>query len=238
MRWLLALTVLSLAGCPADPPRTDAGGGGMDVGPVDAPIPPGTDAPIPPGTDAPGACVPRVEICGNFMDENCDGRETPCGDTDRDGIEACRVGEAPPACDCDDARNDVYPPFGVGVPGGSELCDGRDNDCNGRIDEAAACCTACMALGAGVNRGDVCTEAGTCDCSTEPGDGVCPVGETCCISGCVDTRTDVNNCGLCGAMCTDQSDRCAPDAAGMGECRCGTAAPCNKAVDCNAGSCG
>lgn len=237
---LALVTVLS--GCPTDPPPGDGdtgGGGGMDVGPVDAFIPFGTDAPMP-RPDTPGVCVPTIEICGDRMDQDCNGRDTSCGDTDGDGIQACRVGDDLRLCDCDDARMDVYPASGPGgsVPGGAEACDDVDNNCNGRVDEAAACCDGCASLGAERDRGDICTEDGTCDCSTEPGIAVCAAGETCCVSGCVNTDTDVDNCGLCGAACTDQADRCVLGPSGLGECRCGTGPVCDFINMCVGGSCG
>lgn len=227
------LASLALAGCPSDPvPGDDTGTGGMDVGPVDAFIPIGTDAPIP-IPDTPGVCVPRIEICGDRMDQDCDGRDTSCGDSDMDGVQACRVGDDLRICDCDDSRADVYPPTAGGaVPGASEACDGRDNNCNGRIDEAAECCAGCASLGAERNRGDVCVDSGECDCSTEPGIGVCPSGQACCTDGCVDLNTDIANCGICGAMCTNQADRCT-----LGVCSCGDGPACDKARMCTAGSC-
>ncbi len=54
-------------------------------------------------------------------------------DLDGDGYHAPRVGEAPgsvAACgnDCDDTSASAH-------PGGTETCDGRDNDCNGVVDD-------------------------------------------------------------------------------------------------------
>lgn len=181
-------------------------------------------------TGTPG-CTPTWEICGDRIDQDCNGRDTSCGDTDLDGIPACRPGEAPPACDCDDSRADVRPPFGGGVAGAPELCDGVDNDCNGRVDEAAECCPACMALDDPA-RGDVCTATGACDCTGEPGDGPCPAGQTCCTGGCVDTNTDFDNCGYCGTQCTPSADHCE-----AGNCRCGAGPVCDLDYACTGGSC-
>jgi len=232
---------VALTGCPA----ATSGDAGPGSG-IDAFLPPGTDAPgldvyVLPGSDVgrlpdTGICTPTIEICGDRTDQNCDGRDTSCGDTDRDGIEACRVGQAPPACDCDDANNQVYPSF-MGLSGAPELCDGLDNNCNGRIDESAACCEGCASLGADRGRADVCDETGACDCSTEAGLGPCAAGQTCCTAGCTNTGTDIANCGLCGSACGVESDRCAPGPDGRGTCRCGMASPCADARTCRAGSC-
>jgi hypothetical protein len=166
------------------------------------------------------------------MDQNCDGRDQGCGDNDMDGIEACRAGDDLTMCDCDDSRADVRPPFGGGVPGAPELCDGVDNDCNGRIDEASECCDGCSGVEPR-NRADVCTVDGMCDCTPEPGVGPCPSGQTCCAAGCVDTNTDFDHCGACNSMCTAQADRCA-----AGDCACGTGPVCNFITMCVGGRCG
>ena len=90
----------------------------------------------------------------------------------------------------------------------------------------------CASLGADRDRADVCDESGACDCSTEPGSGACPVGESCCSSGCTNTNTDFLNCGFCSSGCTDQADNCS-----AGTCRCGSGPVCDFINMCIGGSC-
>lgn len=188
-------------GARPDAAGTDGGGGGVDT----------------------GVCVPSVEICGDRIDQNCDGRDTSCGDTDGDRFEACRAGDDLTMCDCDDAQATVY-------PGHPEECDGFDNDCNGRVDEIAECCTACAGMPAGA--GDICTEDGQCDCAGEPGIGVCGAGQTCCGAGCTNIQTDIMNCGFCGTACSNQADGCT-----AGDCTCGSGPVCDFTTMCSGGSC-
>ena len=56
----------------------------------------------------------------------------PCKDVDADGVTDC-------AGDCNDFDPKVK-------PGAVEVCDGRDNNCNGSIDDAAACVRTCTSL--------------------------------------------------------------------------------------------
>ena len=125
---------------------TDADGDGFGDGDVpvyacDAPdgaVPVGNDCDDADGTAYPGG----LELCDE-VDNDCDGETDEdstlvwYADEDGDGygdpdvsVEGC---DAPDAyvtddTDCDDAHDDAY-------PGGEELCDGLDNDCDGLFDE-------------------------------------------------------------------------------------------------------
>jgi len=59
--------------------------------------------------------------CADPADYNCDG-SVGFEDVDGDGVPACE--------DCDDRAAEAF-------PGGTEVCDGLDNDCNGVRDDAA-----------------------------------------------------------------------------------------------------
>ncbi len=233
LRPLVCLIVLALAGCDSGPdPGRDGGGVTLMDGRVVQP-----DSATPArdgggGGDPDGGCAANVEICGDHMDQNCDGRDQSCGDTDADGWQACRPGDDLSPCDCNDSRSDAFPPAGAGVPGAPEVCYGIDNDCNGRIDESAECCAGCASLD-DRRRADICTPSGVCDCSTVPGEGPCPSGQTCCSGGCVDTQTDFENCGYCNTRCTPSADRCT-----AGSCMCGSGPVCDLDYPCNSGSCG
>jgi hypothetical protein len=99
-----------------------------------------------PSTCLEGVCVPLpVVSCddGNACTEDTCAPETgKCSstpltaDADGDGFRAPLPGRAPGtpgACgdDCDDTRP-------LARPGGKEVCDGADNDCNGVVDDGAA----------------------------------------------------------------------------------------------------
>ena len=64
--------------------------------------------------------------CGNGLDEDCNGTDTACVDTDKDGVPDCQETACPAGATSDPA---IY-------PGATEVCDGKDNDCNLVVDDA------------------------------------------------------------------------------------------------------
>jgi hypothetical protein len=108
-------------------------------------------------------------------------------DTDLDGAYPVECG----GDDCDDRDYDKRGPS-------PEVCDGKDNDCDGVVDPPEA--SGCMAP-------QVCT-AGKCDC---PAPGHVCLG----LDGCIDLSSDIQHCGNCGTAC--DADQICTD----GKCMCG-----------------
>lgn len=98
--------------------------------------------------DADAAYNPGVlEDCASTEDLNCDG-SLAFEDADSDGFAACE--------ECDDADSSTF-------PGGVEVCDGADNDCNGTPDDAASDATPFYADFDGDTFGDVSSTISACD---------------------------------------------------------------------------
>ncbi len=69
-----------------------------------------------------------TEVCGNGVDEDCDGCDLACPVTDHDNDDDGWDDGA----DCDDDDPDVH-------PGATEVCNGIDDDCDGATDEGDIC---------------------------------------------------------------------------------------------------
>ncbi len=172
-----------------------------------------------------GECTPGVQICvqtpnGEWLwgdecdgkvdplDESCDGKDDDCdGETDENfdfqtdidncgacgnhcvfehGIGGCQEGHCV-ITSCDDGYYDIDGNVSNGceyecIPTqpSTEVCDDQDNNCDGHTDESVQC-----------PGGKECV-AGNCECVG---------GTTECSGICVDTDSDIDNCGTCENHC-------------------------------------
>jgi hypothetical protein len=95
-------------------------------------------------------------------------------------VGATGVGTGASTCQC--SRDDTRPERSA------EICDGKDNDCNGVVDDAAAADAHCSQ---NVRAGFGCQD-GSCQ--------LCPAR---CDGSCVDTDLDAKYCGGCGNACAE-----------------------------------
>ncbi|MGD8863495.1 MAG: MopE-related protein, partial [Myxococcales bacterium] len=160
------------------------------------------------------------EICGDDVDQDCNGSDRALSDCDADGD-----GFSENEGDCDDAAATVF-------PGAFERCNGIDDNCADGVDEGYVTGDSCTAgVGACAATGVfACNATGTASvCDAEPG---APSEESCSgidddCNGTIDDvdlvgSADVDNCGGCGVACSpaaNQSAACEMVATGAFGCR-------------------
>ena len=173
-----------------------------------------------------------TEICGNNIDDNCDGQTDEgctastttsvavsttttsvlaCIDADGDtyGVN-CAAGP-----DCDDTNSAVH-------PGATEICNGIDDNCDGSTDEGFNVGGSCSAgTGECLRTGHFVCSAGAAVCDAVPGT---PVAETCDgLDNDCDGVVDNGNPGG-GVACSTGK---------LGICSAGTTACTNGSIVCN-----
>ena len=172
-----------------------------------------------------------VEICGNGVDEDCEGGDQPCAencvDNDNDGYGAagsmgCPGGDE---VDCDDNNMAIN-------PGSVELCNGVDDNCVDGVDECALAGQVCTGnggqcqggSGAQCENNDDCVGSKlTCDYEVSPKICKGAEGAACgaaadCVSGltCENSKCTGNFCAV--NMCSGQYDVCYREAGRCVEC--------------------
>jgi Putative metal-binding motif/Regulator of chromosome condensation (RCC1) repeat len=163
------------------------------------------------------SCDPRADACvaGPVCELDADCRDQdPCTVHERcepssrrcvyEVLDGDGDGHPPVVCgglDCDDLEREV-------APGAAELCDGRDDDCDGQVDEAPA--------------SDACGDRMACVL----GSCACAGGTVECDHACRSLASDPAHCGACGnacapgTVCDDGQCTCAASQlACQGECR-------------------
>lgn len=100
----------------------------------------------------PGGCVPTEEICGDGIDQNCDGVDSLCpgGDVDEDGF--------PTGQDCDNNSRYVYPGISVACSAG---CGQGTMTCQSNGTYSACSCTPLCEATAGGSCYYVSSESGS-----------------------------------------------------------------------------
>ena len=187
-----------------------------------------------PSCGATGACPKGFScdgIAGHCMPQAASGRCCYDGDGDERGLGAGCLG-----IDCDDADPAVY-------SGHVELCDGKDNDCNGTKDEGFLCGGAtCAASGAGFSgtapplcENGACTPPTTSSCGLYGCQPVtAPVDGNVCRTSCDGTDTTCVAAAYCeGASCAPQK----PDGGACTRDRMCTGGHCQNGFCCASGDC-
>jgi hypothetical protein len=164
-----------------------------------------------------GSITPGTERCANTgADDDCDGVVDDvfavgffCVENGNRGL--CRYGVN--VCDDGVLICDTLAPRPT-----ENSCDGLDEDCDGRVDEAFPLAT---------------DEANCGACGTR-----CGAGTTCCAGGCRDTGSDVQHCGACGRACAAGSSCCGGQCVATNTAdHCGGCAACGAGQTCCGGQC-
>lgn len=186
-----------------------------------------------------GTCA-ALEICNNNLDDDCDklidepnnvpetcdhidnncNNETDEGhDIDRDGTPWCDNNHDRNSADCDDYNPSVYPKA-------PEICDGLDNDCNGKTDDAPLGGTLCAG-------GKTCA-GGQCivpNCASDPLSTACPNQNACVEGTCLPMVCPAVACGA-GKKCDLTTGTC------VNEEKLNNGKTCIRSTDCKSGLCG
>lgn len=172
------------------------------------------------GCAAGNACAGDADCVrpDNCVTATCDPATKRCVfaflDGDHDGVSPVSCGGG----DCNDADPAIY-------SGASEVCDGKDNDCDQELDpplgsgcaEGKSCHAATCSCDAPTSScGGICIDltsdpanCGSCDFKCQEtqtcaaSECKCKEGLTKCGSKCVDLKSDGNNCGKCNNRCGD-----------------------------------
>ncbi|MCS6798033.1 MAG: putative metal-binding motif-containing protein [Myxococcota bacterium] len=181
------------------------------------------------GVCRPPTCVPGEERCDG-VDNDCDGAVDEGHDRDGDGVPWCGDARDPASRDCDDEAPDVHPAYPRSeIAAAPEVCNGRDDDCDGSVDAADGnavpcpggeqCIEGVCKVPSCLDAGHRCPEGQVCDTTRTPPE--CVAGDDC-------TRAGAPECGP-GQECDPVTRRCRmllPD--GM---------PCSTDGDCQSRSC-
>jgi hypothetical protein len=160
------------------------------------------------------------EICGNGEDDDCDGVQDEGHDQDGDGVPWCGDAANPNGgmrADCNDYDDTIY-------PGHPEICDGLDNDCDGRVDEVT---TSPLCPPGQECRGQRCVKP---DCTVAGSSAKCREGFVCdpVLRSCVPRGCTPESCP--GQFCDVASGECRDTKRDNGE-------PCLTDSDCASGLC-
>ncbi|HVZ73411.1 MAG TPA: MopE-related protein [Polyangia bacterium] len=154
------------------------------------------------------------EICGDDVDQDCDGHDLATAQCDADGDRF-----SPAQGDCDDTNAAIGPQV-------VERCDGIDNNCDKQIDE-------------GFGVGATCTSGvGACAVSAKT---VCSASYASVVCGGTPGQPGVETCNGkdddCDGLVDDVAGTAAGDVASCGGCNVACAAPANATPACVKGGC-